>query len=149
MRLEGNEDFDETWAADHPCYGHNPEDIMPFHNLFLEDTIGEQEHEEEDHTNGEVSLVVFVFFVLQKGAAPGAVSYNLLCWTGVIPRDGQRMFRGRFGCFSVLPGPCPLLRSVSRGSRSKIYEMCPKACFRPQQHHCAYALARCKETCSS
>ena len=42
MRLEGNEDFDETWAADHPCYGHNPEDIMPFHNLFLEDGTGYQ-----------------------------------------------------------------------------------------------------------
>ena len=42
MRLEGSEDFDETWVADHPCYGHNPEDIMPFHSLFLEDGTGYQ-----------------------------------------------------------------------------------------------------------
>ena len=36
IRLEGQEDFDETWIPDHPCYGHNPDDTTPLHGLFLE-----------------------------------------------------------------------------------------------------------------
>ena len=36
IRLEGLKGFDETWIPDHPCYGHNPEDTTPFHDLFLE-----------------------------------------------------------------------------------------------------------------
>lgn len=27
--------FDDVWLDDHPCYGHNPTDIQPFHDLFL------------------------------------------------------------------------------------------------------------------
>eukprot|EP00903_Cladosiphon_okamuranus_P022443 g20643.t1 len=36
-RLEdsGQTHFDETWRDDHPCYGHNPGDVQPFHDLFL------------------------------------------------------------------------------------------------------------------
>lgn len=37
-RLEASESFNETWVSDHTCYGHNPDDKQPFHNLFLEDT---------------------------------------------------------------------------------------------------------------
>lgn len=29
-----NQDFNHTWVADHTCYGHNPDDIQPFHHLF-------------------------------------------------------------------------------------------------------------------
>lgn len=28
--------FDATWRDDHSCYGHNPTDIQPFHDLFLD-----------------------------------------------------------------------------------------------------------------
>ena len=28
-------DFDDVWLDDHTCYGHNPKDIQPFHDLFL------------------------------------------------------------------------------------------------------------------
>lgn len=37
-RLEASESFNETWLADHSCYGHNPDDFQPFHNLFIQDT---------------------------------------------------------------------------------------------------------------
>lgn len=30
----GNQDVNETWVADHTCYGHNPDDLQPFHHLF-------------------------------------------------------------------------------------------------------------------
>lgn len=36
-RLEASDSFDEEWISDHTCYGHNPEDVQPFHDLFLED----------------------------------------------------------------------------------------------------------------
>ncbi|CAN0097768.1 unnamed protein product [Ectocarpus sp. 6 AP-2014] len=35
--------FDETWIPDHFCYGHNPDDIQPFRNLFLHDSVVEVE----------------------------------------------------------------------------------------------------------
>lgn len=37
-RLAASENFNETWVADNSCYGHNPDDKQPFHNLFIEDT---------------------------------------------------------------------------------------------------------------
>ena len=33
-RLRHDPDFDETWFDDHFCYGHNPNDVQPFHDLF-------------------------------------------------------------------------------------------------------------------
>lgn len=30
----GNHQFNDTWVADHTCYGHNPDDTQPFFNLF-------------------------------------------------------------------------------------------------------------------
>lgn len=41
LRLDADEGFDETWVDDHPCYGHNPEDVQPFHSLFLGDDTTE------------------------------------------------------------------------------------------------------------
>eukprot|EP00752_Nemacystus_decipiens_P013022 g11520.t1 len=38
-RLEASKSFNEVWVPDHSCYGHNPDDIQPFHNLFLQDTF--------------------------------------------------------------------------------------------------------------
>ena len=35
-RLEDNPTFDQTWPTDDTvCYGHNPGDVQPFHDLFL------------------------------------------------------------------------------------------------------------------
>lgn len=36
-RLDPVPGFDETWRDDHSCYGHNPTDVQPFHNLFIGD----------------------------------------------------------------------------------------------------------------
>jgi len=33
-RLANDPDYDETWDPYHTCYGHNPENIQPFKNLF-------------------------------------------------------------------------------------------------------------------
>eukprot|EP00903_Cladosiphon_okamuranus_P013119 g12236.t1 len=46
-RLEASESFDETWIADHTCYGHNPDDFQPFHNLFVKDTPSPAEDRRE------------------------------------------------------------------------------------------------------
>eukprot|EP00904_Undaria_pinnatifida_P005044 jgi/Undpi1/166/HiC_scaffold_1.g00163.m1 len=35
-RLQSVKNFDATWRDDHSCYGHNPTDIQPFHDLFLD-----------------------------------------------------------------------------------------------------------------
>ena len=37
-RLEAKERFNETWVSDNSCYGHNPGDKQPFHNLFSQNT---------------------------------------------------------------------------------------------------------------
>ncbi len=53
--LEASEHFDETSIEDHPSYGHNPDDIMPVHKLFPEDTIEEERNEQQGPADGEVS----------------------------------------------------------------------------------------------
>lgn len=57
-RLEGSDttQFDETWRDDHPCYGHNPSDVQPFHDLFLRQASvdgGEEKEEEERLKDGK------------------------------------------------------------------------------------------------
>ena len=35
-RLQPVTNFDESWSDESSCYGHNPSDIQPFHDLFLD-----------------------------------------------------------------------------------------------------------------
>lgn len=50
-RLEANDDFVEDWIPDHSCSGHNPDDVTPFHDLFLGDDgsplVGEDDNMRE------------------------------------------------------------------------------------------------------
>ncbi|CBJ31176.1 putative scytonemin-related tyrosinase [Ectocarpus siliculosus] len=48
-RLEdvNGEGFDETWRDDHFCYGHNPADVQPFHDLFLGQATGKGGHDQQ------------------------------------------------------------------------------------------------------
>lgn len=41
--------FNDDWADDHTCYGHNPTDIQPFHDLFLDlKEEGQRDNEVQD-----------------------------------------------------------------------------------------------------
>ncbi|CAM9942282.1 unnamed protein product [Scytosiphon promiscuus] len=53
IRLEDSEDMNESWISDNSCYGHNPEDFTPFHDLFLEGD-GSVQSEPEDHAHTHV-----------------------------------------------------------------------------------------------
>lgn len=54
--------FDETWISDSTCFGHNEEDVQPFHDLFLEEAVSEREGEASSevptaknyYTNGDL-----------------------------------------------------------------------------------------------
>ena len=55
-RLENDLNFDETWRSDIHCYGHNPNDIQPFFNLFkgVETTKEDVQVPKKYHTNMEL-----------------------------------------------------------------------------------------------
>lgn len=72
LRLEADQTFDDTWIDDHPCYGHNPGDIQPFHNLFLGDDNSE---ELGNDLNTQVRLYVRVCVCAQVAALFDRVSW--------------------------------------------------------------------------
>lgn len=52
IRLEdvNGQGFDETWRDDHFCYGHNPADVQPFHDLFLGQATGKGGDDQQRRT---------------------------------------------------------------------------------------------------